>query len=210
MDAAPAQSAPRHKLTPWRGFLSVFLAVFLVIFSGSAVVTYMLPETYQGVARVKVPDSEQGETFQSAATLSRVAEQLNLKQRWVQEYGEKEEPTKDQVVDKLRRTSEVRRLPDASLVEIRAFHNDPRQAADLANAIARIGASNIERASRQKVEVEVVDLATIAMKPVRPNKPLNLTLGALVGIFLGIMAGGVGARLAVGVDPQMRARSQNP
>jgi hypothetical protein len=29
---------------------------------------------------------------------------------------------------------------------------------------------------------------------------LNLTLGALVGIFLGTMAAGVGAKLAVGFD----------
>ncbi len=34
----------------------------------------------------------------------------------------------------------------------------------------------------------------------RPTRPLYLALGALVGLVLGAMAGGVGAKLAVGFD----------
>jgi LPS O-antigen subunit length determinant protein (WzzB/FepE family) len=48
------------------------------------------------------------------------------------------------------------------------------------------------------------------LKPVRPNKPLNLALGALVGTLLGAMAGGVGARLAIGVGRDNRIQMVSP
>jgi uncharacterized protein involved in exopolysaccharide biosynthesis len=44
--------------------------------------------------------------------------------------------------------------------------------------------------------VQVVDPATPSRFPVKPNKTLNLILGAVTGIFLGVLAGGAAAGFA--------------
>jgi len=38
--------------------------------------------------------------------------------------------------------------------------------------------------------VEIIDRAEPAFRPVRPNKPLNLLVGAFVGTLSGAMVGG--------------------
>jgi len=52
--------------------------------------------------------------------------------------------------------------------------------------------------------VEVVRLAQPGNWPVRPNKPLNITLGAIVGIFLASVAGAISALIAFLVGERNR------
>jgi uncharacterized protein involved in exopolysaccharide biosynthesis len=58
--------------------------------------------------------------------------------------------------------------------------------------------------------IRIIDRAAPPQRPTRPNKPLNLALAALVGFLLGAMAGGVGARLAIGVGENRRFRMVEP
>jgi capsular polysaccharide biosynthesis protein len=44
--------------------------------------------------------------------------------------------------------------------------------------------------------VEIIDSAAPGLMPVRPNKPLNITLGAIAGIFLASVAGAISAFVA--------------
>jgi capsular polysaccharide biosynthesis protein len=44
--------------------------------------------------------------------------------------------------------------------------------------------------------VEIIDSAAPGFMPVRPNKPLNITLGAIAGIFLASVAGAISAFVA--------------
>jgi uncharacterized protein involved in exopolysaccharide biosynthesis len=44
-------------------------------------------------------------------------------------------------------------------------------------------------------KTEVIDRATPGNAPARPNKPLNITLGAVIGIILGSIIGGASAGL---------------
>jgi uncharacterized protein involved in exopolysaccharide biosynthesis len=37
--------------------------------------------------------------------------------------------------------------------------------------------------------VEILDRAVPAYRPVRPNKPLNITLGVVMGLVLGLVVG---------------------
>ncbi len=55
--------------------------------------------------------------------------------------------------------------------------------------------------------IRMIDQAQLPVRPSRPNKPL--TLGAVVAILLGIMAGGVGAKLALGFDRQHSTNHSN-
>jgi uncharacterized protein involved in exopolysaccharide biosynthesis len=192
-------SASLPRMHPARAFATVFLAVFLFILLGSALVTFMLPETYSAVARVVAPDAADLQLFQSAELLRQVSQQLNLSETLAARYGEKEPLADVRVEDLLRRSVQVRRPPGTDLIEISVASRSPAECANLANEIAQTG---VRQARQNSGSIRIVEQATPPLKPSRPNKPLNLALGAVVGIILGTMAGGVGAKLAVGFDGQ--------
>jgi uncharacterized protein involved in exopolysaccharide biosynthesis len=190
-----AWSARLPHMSPVRAFASVFLVVFLFIFLGSALVTYMLPATYSANARVVAPDAADLQIFQSAELLKEVSKKLNLPETFAARYGENRPLEDKRVEDLLRRSVLARRLPRTDLIEIRVYSRSVAECAQLANEIAETGARQAQHGSGP---IRIVEQAVPPLRPSRPNKPLNLALGAVVGIFLGTMAGGVGAKLAVG------------
>ncbi len=54
----------------------------------------------------------------------------------------------------------------------------------------KIAQQQTDLALPRSMPVQIVDHATANHRPVRPNKPLNVFLGALLGIVLGTVAGG--------------------
>jgi uncharacterized protein involved in exopolysaccharide biosynthesis len=198
-----AWSAKLPHMNPARAFASVFLVVFLFIFLSSALVTFMLPETYTANARVAAPDAAHLQLFQSAELLQEVSQRLNLPAVFAARYGENKPLGDNRVEDLLRRSVIARRLPGTDLIEIRVYSRSPAECAQLANEIAATGARQARHGSGP---IRIVEQAVPPPRPSRPNKPLNLALGAVVGIFLGTMAGGVGAKLAVGFGGQRSTR----
>lgn len=202
---------PVRNITPVKAFASVFSAVFLVIFLSAALITFILPESYTSIARVRAASAGQVEVFQSDAVLEAVVDRLDLKQSFARRYGESEPLLADRTMELLRRMLLVHRVRGAELAEIRVNSLDRDEAAHLANAIARTGVTNaVFTSSSSSQRGAVVDLALPADRPSRPNKPLNLALGALVGAFLGIMSGGVAARLAIGFGRDNRFQLVKP
>jgi capsular polysaccharide biosynthesis protein len=58
----------------------------------------------------------------------------------------------------------------------------------LANAIA--GNYREESAARSRPQtVEIIDVAVPGLRPVRPNRPLNISLGVIGGALLALVAG---------------------
>lgn len=195
---APVQSSS-GALSPKKAFAAVFMGVFLIVFISAALITFLMPESFMSVARVRTLTPEQAEIFQSAATLEAVAKALDLNGRFAQRYGESEPLTAEITTDMLRRTMRVSRISKTDLVEIRVYSSSPVEAAELANAIARTGISNaVPPEARSSGAPQFIDQAVPGLRPVRPNKALNLWLGAVVGILLGVMSGGIGAKLALG------------
>ena len=176
-----------------RAFATIFLAVFLFIFLGSLLMTWMMPETYQSTARVSAPGAASLELFQSAELLKEVARRLDLPEKLAARYGDSRPLAAQRVEDILRRSVQVRGVRGTELVDISVSARSPTECAAWANEMAETGA-------RQVRSARIVEQAAPPLKPSRPNKALNLVLGAVVGIFLGTMAGGVGAKLAVGFD----------
>jgi len=186
-------------MSPARAFATVFLAVFLFIFGAGGLVTFMLPAIYRANARVVAPDAAHLQLFQSAELLKGVSQQLNLPQVLAARYGETRPWEDKRVEDLLRRSVQVRRLPGTDLIEIRVDSRFPAECAEWANEIAETGARQARLGSGS---IRIVERAVPPLRPSRPNRPLNLALGAVMGLFLGTMAGGVGAKLAVGFDGQ--------
>ncbi len=190
MNSAP-WSARLPRMSPARAFGTVFGAVFLFIFLGGALVTFMLSETYKASARVIAPGIADLQLFHSAELLRQVSQQLHLPEKYAARYGQEKTLTAERVEELLRRSVQARRIARTDVIEIRVYDRSATDCAQLANEIA-------EAAVRQTPKIRILERAVPPLKPSRPNKPLNLALGAAVGVFLGTMAGGVGAKLAVG------------
>ncbi len=187
------------RISPVRAFMSVFFAVFLLILLGSALLTFLLPETYKAEARVMAPGATGLELLQSTELLRKVSERLNLPATLAARYGQNNPLEDKRVEDLLRRSIQVQRLPNSDLMRIRVYGRSPEECARWANEFAQTA---VQVARQGSNSIQIVEKAAPPLTPSRPNKPLNLALGALVGFLLGIMAGGVGAKLAVGPDTQ--------
>ncbi len=82
---------------------------------------------------------------------------------------------------------------DTSIIDITVTDTDPARAADIANAVSQsltASVQDIEQPNDPSAAVPVkltrVQVATVPVNPVSPNVPLNLALGALVGLALGV------------------------
>jgi uncharacterized protein involved in exopolysaccharide biosynthesis len=145
---------------PLKAFFTVFAVVFLLVFGTTALVTFLLPETYAGAVRVKVernPIASQGqdgpataagvhdpyfiqtefEILQSEAILGRVIEALNLNARWGERHAGNGVALKTpETLALLKGRLELRPVRNTSLIEIRVYGEDPNETAAIANAIA--------------------------------------------------------------------------
>jgi capsular polysaccharide biosynthesis protein len=88
---------------------------------------------------------------------------------------------------------DLRPVRNTSIIEIRYFAESAEEAASIANEIARVyqqvGESAAAAAGASLIKISIVDLATPGLRPVRPNKPANLAIGALAGSLLGTVGG---------------------
>jgi capsular polysaccharide biosynthesis protein len=119
----------------------------------------------------------------SAPVLEQVAQTLNLKKTWGQRFG-LNTLQDSEVLVLLRQRIAVSAVSNSSVGEILVYDESPSEAASLANAIAGsycLGA----RASG----AVLLDKAVPALRPVRPNIPLNIALGVVLGLVCGGLAG---------------------
>ena len=133
-------------------FLKVFVVVFLIIVCTTVAVTFLLPETYASVSRIKVesdgPDRNASsydpyflqttfEIIQSQTVLDPVIDKLHLNTVWGKEYngGEPLETTNTLAMLKSRISLTPERNTD--LFNITVFSEDKNEAAQIANAIAK-------------------------------------------------------------------------
>jgi capsular polysaccharide biosynthesis protein len=208
------------KLRSPRGFLPGFMAVFLLVFGASVVITFLLPESFASTARLKITRNAAGasaaaqapvvygdydpyliqtefEVMQSLLVLDKVIENLGLSQEWGKRYARGQPLAKAETLDLLKARLALHPVRNTSLIEICVFAEKPEEAATIANEIARVYKENRYDAmgsatsGSRPFEVVIIDRAMPGLKPVRPNKPLNLAIGALAGVLLGT-AGGAG------------------
>jgi polysaccharide biosynthesis transport protein len=167
MEANKTFNAPEvklHFLDYWRIIRirkTVIFAVFLLVAATTTLVTFMLPETYSSMVRIRVEkdaldvggigvDSsraaasfdpfwvqDQFETIQSKVILYNVISNLSLTKKWAPKFKEAELPL-DLTFQILHGQIDVRQSRNTSLIEIHAFSEDKREARDLANEIAKV------------------------------------------------------------------------
>jgi capsular polysaccharide biosynthesis protein len=198
--------APRS--APRLVFISVFAGVFLLVVTASTLITFILPESYASTARVLVrqaageasqkatsPDSlgpydpyflqTQMELIQSQLVLGRVINDLDLNEAWGKKTANGAPLEPSLTLTLLRSRLEIRTVRNTSLIEIRAFSDQPAEAARLANAIAQ----SYQAYRSHIASTETVDYAVPGLRPVRPNKPANIAVGVMGGFLLALAAG---------------------
>ncbi len=200
----------RPTIKPLPAFFGIVAVVFLAIFSVSTLITFLYPETFAGTATVLISppvanassDSARTESLviSSSAVLEKTIQTLNLRDVWSKKYNNGEPLNASDAVAMLEGRLEVSVVAghDASgralseiPVRIRTFSDNADEAARLANGVAEAyrdyrreqdlqagGAPDVRR-------VTILDHAVPQFRPVRPNKPLNMVVGALAGILIG-------------------------
>ena len=201
--APPLLRPAAQRLGPrdYRTAARVGLGLGLLILVAATVVTFLLPRSYHATARVKVEraapvDSTppydpyfiqtEFEMIESSAVLERVIERLNLSERWGRRFGQGQKLESVESLSLLKSMTELHKIPNTSLIEIGCWSTSRDEAAEAANAIAE---SFVSVRNSPLVRLEIVDRAVTPVRPQRPNVPLNLLLGVVLGVGNGMLAG---------------------
>jgi succinoglycan biosynthesis transport protein ExoP len=156
------QETKLHFLDYWRIIRirkTVILAVFLLVVITATLVTFILPESFSSMARIKVERDRSDiadlsgqpmmgsydpyfiqtefEVIQSEIVLGKVIEALNLNEKWGKKYNGNQRFTTTETMGLLKRQIDLRPVRNTSLIEIRVFCDNPDDAALLANEIAK-------------------------------------------------------------------------
>ena len=194
-----------------------------MVFGAGSFITSVLPNSFASTARIMLtpnaPDTAGAtaarpapssydpyriqtelEVIQSEAVLDGVIEALDLVRKWGRRYGGGRDLERAETLALLRKRLELRPVRNANVIEIRVYDDKADEAAKIANEIAeayrsRSAGSDPAGSRPDAFRVEIIDQATPALRPVRPNRPLNLVAAALVGILFGIAA--AAARLTI-------------
>jgi capsular polysaccharide biosynthesis protein len=148
------------RCVPIRIFFGVFLAVFLLVFGAAAIITFILPESYASVARIKVereaPDvpglagrreqlvydpyliQTEFEVIQSEMVLGKVIDLLDLNTVWGRKYQNGEKLKSAECIALLKHRMTLRPVRGTSFIEIRVYSEDKAEAAKIANAVAEV------------------------------------------------------------------------
>jgi len=218
-ETATLGSASWSGPSPWWRAARAGLAVFAVVFGLPALITMLLPRTYEARARIQVQDPKLDTaksdseldwllrdvtlSFPSPSLLERVATDLDLRKRWIERFrtlGLKEEETRAMLARQLT----IERIPRTATFEIRCFSSRPAEAAEIANKAAELFC-----ASPAGAKASFIDPATPPRQHVRPNEPLNLAFAAAVGLVLGI-AVGAGVLLVGAIHPPRSNQAAKP
>jgi uncharacterized protein involved in exopolysaccharide biosynthesis len=189
-------------------FMTVFSAVFLLIVITATLITFILPETFAGTARLKLeietvktnqPVSNtqtELDVIQSEAVLGPVIQSLRLNEEWGKKYAGGEPLKSWETLEFLKKSLHIKPVQNTTLVEVIAFSDRPDEAAKIANSVAESyrsfaikTTSEPENPATARIRPIIIDRAIASQEPVRPKKALNITLGCVLGIVFGAIAG---------------------
>ncbi|MDX1952946.1 MAG: polysaccharide biosynthesis tyrosine autokinase [Verrucomicrobiota bacterium] len=139
---------------------TVILAVFLLVVITTTAVTFILPETYMSSTRIQVEKDTSNiatllqmpqasgydpyfvntefEKIKSTKVLNKVIEDLGLNEVWSKRYGTEGKLKTHESYQLLKKQIDVQQARNTSLIDIRAYSEDKKEAAAIANRIAQV------------------------------------------------------------------------
>src|SRR5215813_1835360 len=157
------QETKLHFLDYWRIIRirkTVILAVFLLVVITATLVTFILPESYSSIARIKIERDQsdiaelQGrngggsgvydpyfiqtefEVIQSELILGKVIAKLDLNKVWGAKFAGGDPLKTSETIQLLKNRMDLRPVRNTQLIEIRVFSEKPEEAMMIANEIA--------------------------------------------------------------------------
>ncbi|HEX5398847.1 MAG TPA: hypothetical protein VFY06_07350 [Verrucomicrobiae bacterium] len=154
--------------------------------------------------------------MQSEDVLGGVINTLDLNKKWGDKYNGGTPLRTKETLQLLKRRMTLRQQRNTALIDVTVFDEDRVEAAQIANAITDSYRNYRDKPEGEKLQttiakpsmVTIIDTAKPGMSPVRPNKPLNITLGVVIGILLGLSLGAGAAGIASLFD--RRSRGDGP
>jgi capsular polysaccharide biosynthesis protein len=204
-----AEGTKFHTMNYWRiirvRFVTILL-VFLLTAVTTTVVSFLLPKTYMSMSRITVEKDTSDiaplngiqsgatafdsyfiqtelEVIQSQKVLDKVVSKCRLTNVWKRLNGGKS-LTPREARKILKKAIDIRQFRNTSIIELRAYDRIPTKAQEIAQALAE--EYQTHRTDAQKKRVEIIDDAERPVQAVRPNIPLNITLGVVAGLILGV------------------------
>jgi uncharacterized protein involved in exopolysaccharide biosynthesis len=180
------------------------LLIWFAVVVTTVVVTFFLPETYASTARILVTARGENASPQtdstflntqlallgSDAVLRPVIEELDLRTVWAARYSPQGRLHTEEVIALLRQNIEVRQVRETSLISIRVLGQDRLEAAQIAAKMVE-AYQGLVATHWPNLEVRIVEPAVPGLRPVKPDKVLNISLGILFGCLAGLTAGGL-------------------
>ena len=151
------------------------------------------------------------EIIQSEKVLANVVSNLNLNAAWGRKYSNGQALSFSETMELLKGRISLQPVRNTSLIAITCYSETAVECAALANAvaeayrhysndlIARHAESPDQKSANPAValvgttlyQVSIIDTAQPPLRPARPNKPLIVVTGIMVGLFLGVVAFGL-------------------
>jgi capsular exopolysaccharide synthesis family protein len=174
----------------------IIVAVMFVALAGAALVTALSPKIYEASTQLFVSTSGGSD---SSALLSG----SSFTQQRVKSYADVITTPKvlGPVISSLRLDTTAARLGDqvtatvpldTVLIEVAVTSTNPRVAAQVADAVGRqfiktvADLESVTEGQSSPVKVTVVSAPTVPTTPISPRRTLNLALGGVLGVLLGI------------------------
>ena len=182
----------------WRRNWVAIVVVTLLATGAAAVWSMTRPPVYQAKTQlyvsVRVGEASLGELQQGASFAKQLVKSyVDIVNTAIVTDGVSEalggDPTPAQLAEKLTATNPS----DTVLIEIAATDSDPELAAEIANVTASLFSDVVTdrleapaEGSPTRVQIDVVEPATVPSAPISPNVSRNVTLGFLLGLMLGL------------------------
>lgn len=189
--AGSPESGARIRRGRMVGLSVFFLTLFIAI-----VVSYLIPESFLSVAKVSTrvtpADGDasnflnnEAEFIRSSKVLWEVAQANRLETVWAERYGNGGTLGQDQIIQIMRWSTGVKPVPGSTVISIGFYSPLREESARMANSIA----AAYLKSKSDKEGFQLIDEGSVPWRPARPNRPLNITIGAVLGILVGIAAG---------------------
>ena len=170
----------------------IILPSFLITFIATVVFTFTQPVVYQATATYVV---RVGVIFQDDRSFVSALDTLSRRVEIASTYAEvtNSRVIKNLAADALGLSPEHRRslsvdsrlIAGTNILEIIVEGNDPVLVRDFTNAVGAQTVAYVQKLY-ETYELELLDQAALPRSPVKPDKVLNLTLGGLFGLILGV------------------------
>lgn len=167
----------------------------LVVAVVTTIITLILPESYASTARIRLGVGEQAamateiELIRSRTVMLPVVTNLHLAREWAEKYKEEGELPANLTYTLLSRSSVIKQIKGPHLIEVSVLSDDKMEAAAIANEIARVYTRSplAARGANPDTAPQIIDEATPASRPAKPNKPLSIGTGLGLGLILSLI-----------------------